>query len=105
MYAKQKFEKYYKKLHPLLYLASYPNNNKDNKYIFEYDSKKYFIFFSYGPFYSSIYINNYEIHLYLYGENMTLEKSNILEFRKKYKLTYDKLLSLFRKIYKIIQQK
>ena len=35
MYAKQKFEKYYKKLHPLLYLASYPNN----EYIFEYDSK------------------------------------------------------------------
>ena len=101
MYAKQKFEKYYKKLHPLLYLASYPNN----EYIFEYDSKNYKIFFSYGPFYSSMYINNYEIHLYLYGENMTLEKSNILEFRKKNKLTYDKLLSLFRKIYKIIQQK
>ena len=67
--------------------------------------KKYKIYFSYGPFYSSMFINNYEIHLYLYGENMTLEKSNILEFRKKYKLTYDKLLSLFRKIYKIIQKK
>jgi|LakMenE01Jun11ns_1017448.scaffolds.fasta_scaffold8377862_1 hypothetical protein len=67
--------------------------------------KKYKIYFSYGPFYSSMFINNYEIHLYLYGENMTLEKSNILEFRKKNKLTYDKLLSLFRKIYKIIQQK
>ena len=45
------------------------------------------------------------MYIYLYGENMTLEKSNILEFRKKYKLTYHKLLSLFRKIYKIIQQK
>ena len=52
-----------------------------------------------------MFINNYEINLYLSGENMTLEKSNILEFRKKNKLTYDKLLSLFRKIYKIIQQK
>ncbi len=62
MYAKQKFEKYYKKLHPLLYLASYPNN----EYIFEYDSKKYKMYFSYGPFYSSMFINNYEIHLYLY---------------------------------------
>ncbi len=79
-------------MHPLLYLASYPNN----EYIFEFDSKKYNIYFSYGPFYSSMYI-------YLYGENMTFEKSNILEFRKKYKLTYNKLLSLFRKIYKIIQ--
>ena len=96
MYAKQKFEKYYKKLNPLLYLTSHPNN----EYIFEFefDSKKYKIYFSYGPFYSSMFI-------YLYGENMTLEKSNILEFRKKNKLTYDKLLSLFRKIYKIIQQK
>jgi len=103
MYAKQKFEKFYKKLNPLLYLSSDP----DNEYIFEFefDSKKYKIYFSYGPFYSSMFINNYEIYLYLYGENITLEKSNILEFRKKNKLTYDKLLSLFRKIYKIIQQK
>ena len=44
MYAKQKFEKFYKKLNPLLYLSSDPNN----EYIFEFefDSKKYKIYFS-----------------------------------------------------------
>ena len=33
MYAKQKFEKYYNKLNPLLYLSSHPIN----EYIFEFE--------------------------------------------------------------------
>jgi hypothetical protein len=100
MTSKQKFIKYYEKIHPLLYDIS--TQYTDNKYIVKFNKKNYEISFDYGLFHSSMYINDCEICLYLRSEDMTYENSTIIDTRKKLNMNYDELYSLFRKIKKII---
>ena len=100
--SKEKFKKYYKNIWSLLYSES----SKEKEYNFIKFNKQYNIKFEYGVFHSSLFINNNEIYIYLYGTNLDLQynlKSNNIDKFKKYdKLTYEKLFLLFRKIKLII---
>lgn len=100
MASKQKFIKYYKKIHPLLHECSHPDNN--NKYNVVFNKINYKISFDYGLFHSSMYINDCEINLYNHPEGMKFTNSNIIDIRKKLNMNYNELYNLFRRIKKII---
>lgn len=103
---KEKFKKYYKNiLLDFLYLYSCSSNKKE--YTFIKFNKKYNIKFEYSLSHCSVYINNYEIMMYMRATNIDftdLKLNGIIQFKKNNKLTYEQLFLLFKKIKSIIKQ-